>query len=100
MRSQRDACKACHMVDSELRPPRIFEIGPAFRDIANTPGMTATAIRVFLTSSHHKIPARLFQIGRVEAFGEPAVDRREEVPGFGTAARHPCGDCLGRTRTC
>ena len=44
------------MVDSELRPPRIFEIGPAFRDIANTPGMTATAIRVFLTTSHPKMP--------------------------------------------
>jgi hypothetical protein len=28
----------------------------------------------------------LFEIGRVEAFGEPAVDRREEVSGFGAAA--------------
>ena len=33
---------------------------------------------------------RLFQIGGVEAFGEPAVDRREKVAGFG--ARGPgCG---------
>ena len=31
-------------------------IGPAFREIANTPGMTATAMRVFLTSSHPKMP--------------------------------------------
>jgi hypothetical protein len=30
-------------VEPELRSPRIFEIGPAFRDIANTRGMTATA---------------------------------------------------------
>jgi cytochrome c551/c552 len=51
-----EACKACHVVDPEARPPRIFEIGPAFRDIANTRGMTATAIRVFLTSSHPKMP--------------------------------------------
>ena len=29
---------------------------------------------------------RLFQIGGVEALGEPAVDRREEVAGFGVAA--------------
>src|SRR5437764_3463100 len=29
---------------------------------------------------------RLFEIGRVEAFGEPAVDRREKVAGFGVAA--------------
>jgi hypothetical protein len=34
----------------------MVEIGPAFRDIANTLGMTATALRVFLTSSHPKMP--------------------------------------------
>jgi len=37
----------------------------------------------------------LFQIGGVEALSEPAVDRREEVAGFGTAAltgRGRCGD--------
>jgi hypothetical protein len=44
------------MVDPEARAPRSINIGPAFRDIANTPGMTATAIRVFLTSSHPTIP--------------------------------------------
>ena len=31
-------------------------IGPAFRDIANTPGMTGTALRVFLRTSHPKMP--------------------------------------------
>jgi hypothetical protein len=29
---------------------------------------------------------RLCEIGRVETFGEPAVDRREKVARFGTAA--------------
>jgi len=52
----REARRACHIVDPEARPPRIFEIGPAFRDIANTPGMTRTAIRVFLASSHPEMP--------------------------------------------
>jgi mono/diheme cytochrome c family protein len=52
----REACGACHMVEPEARAPRRIVIGPAFRDIANTPGMTATAIRVFLTSSHPKMP--------------------------------------------
>jgi cytochrome c2 len=52
----REACKACHMVEREESSPRSIEIGPAFRDIADTPGMTATAIRVFLTSSHSKMP--------------------------------------------
>jgi hypothetical protein len=31
-------------------------IGPNFQDIANTSGMTATALRVFLTTSHPKMP--------------------------------------------
>jgi mono/diheme cytochrome c family protein len=52
----RQACKACHMVELKRRSPRRFEIGPAFRDIVATPGMTATALKVFLTSSHPKMP--------------------------------------------
>ena len=52
----REACKACHMVEREERSPRTIEIGPAFGDIADTPGMTATALKVFLTSSHPKMP--------------------------------------------
>ena len=36
--------------------PGWFEIGPAFRDIANTPGMTTTALTAFLTTSHPKMP--------------------------------------------
>jgi mono/diheme cytochrome c family protein len=51
------ACSACHVVDAEQQriPRRIF-IGPGFRNIANRPGMTATALRVFLTTSHPKMP--------------------------------------------
>jgi mono/diheme cytochrome c family protein len=52
----REACKSCHMVEAEEGSSRVIVIGPAFREIANTPGMTATAIRVFLTSSHPKMP--------------------------------------------
>ena len=51
-----EACSACHVVDAEERPPRRIFIGPAFRSIANTPGMTVTALRVFLTTSHPKVP--------------------------------------------
>src|SRR5690242_7365265 len=29
---------------------------------------------------------RFFEIARLETFGEPAVDRREEIPGIGVAA--------------
>ena len=52
----REACTACHVVEFEHRAFRRFVIGPAFRDIANTPGMTATAIQIFLTSWHPKMP--------------------------------------------
>ena len=52
----REACNACHLVDAKQKKPRRIVIGPAFRDIANTGGMTATALRVFLTTSHPKMP--------------------------------------------
>ena len=44
-------------------------------------------IRVF-TSSRQLIEQRLrlHQVGRIETFGEPAVDRREDVAGFSVAA--------------
>jgi hypothetical protein len=52
----RDAFNAGHMVEPVERSPRRFEIGPAFHDIAHTSGMTVTALKVFLTSSHPKMP--------------------------------------------
>ena len=52
----REACNACHAIEDEQRVPRRIVIGPAFRDVANTSGMTATAIRVFLRTSHPKMP--------------------------------------------
>jgi mono/diheme cytochrome c family protein len=52
----REACNACHMVEAKQKKPRRIVIGPAFRDIANTRGMTAMALRVFLTTSHPKMP--------------------------------------------
>ena len=52
----REACKLSHVVEPAEESPRTLALAPAFRDIANTPGMTATALRVFLTSSHPKMP--------------------------------------------
>ena len=52
----REACNACHVVEAEQQAPRLVVVGPAFRDIANTQGITATALRVFLTTSHPKMP--------------------------------------------
>jgi mono/diheme cytochrome c family protein len=52
----REACITCHVVDPANESPRVVVIGPNFQDIANTKGMTATALRVFLTTSHPKMP--------------------------------------------
>ena len=52
----REACNTCRIVEFEQRAYRRFIIGPAFRDIANTQGMTTTALQVFLRSSHPKMP--------------------------------------------
>jgi mono/diheme cytochrome c family protein len=52
----REACNSCHVVEPANASPRIVVIGPSFQDIANTKEMTSTALRVFLTTSHPKMP--------------------------------------------
>jgi mono/diheme cytochrome c family protein len=52
----REACITCHVVEPTNVSPRVVAIGPNFQDVANTKGMTATALRVFLTTSHPKMP--------------------------------------------
>jgi cytochrome c len=67
----REACNSCHVVDPTNASPRVVVIGPNFQDIANTKGMTATALRVFLTTSHPKMPNLILtpeQIADVSAY--------------------------------
>jgi mono/diheme cytochrome c family protein len=67
----REACITCHVVDPANASPRVVAIGPNFQDIANTKGMTATALRVFLTTSHPKMPNLILtseQIADVSAY--------------------------------
>ena len=67
----REACVTCHIVDPANASPRVVVIGPKFQDIANTNGMTATALRVFLTTSHPKMPNLILtpeQIADVSAY--------------------------------
>jgi len=43
-------CAACHAVSEEKSPnPK----APRFKDVANTPGMTPTALMVWLQSANH-----------------------------------------------
>jgi mono/diheme cytochrome c family protein len=67
----REACITCHVVEPTNVSPRVVTIGPNFQDIANTKGMTATALRVFLTTSHPKMPNLILtseQIADVTAY--------------------------------
>jgi mono/diheme cytochrome c family protein len=49
-------CTPCHVVTpDQLSPPR-FAIGPDFPTIANTSGMTETALHLFLTHPHPRMP--------------------------------------------
>jgi mono/diheme cytochrome c family protein len=54
------ACITCHMVEARESPPRLIAVGPTFPAIANTPGMTATALHAALTTSHPKMPNLIF----------------------------------------
>src|SRR6516165_7517524 len=75
----REACITCHVVEPGNASPRVVAIGPDFRDIANTKGMTATALRVFLTTSHPKMPNLILapeQIADVSAYILSLRERR------------------------
>jgi cytochrome c len=50
----------CHVVGSKEKSTRNL-VSQRLSGIANTPGMTTTAMRVFLTSSHPKMPNLILQ---------------------------------------
>lgn len=51
----RGICATCHGTRTgEIESPNPY--APSFENIANTPGMTATALRVALNSSHRLMP--------------------------------------------
>ena len=52
----RQVCSPCHAVTAEQAAQRRIVIAPDFQTIANTSGMTATALRAFLLTPHPKMP--------------------------------------------
>ena len=52
----RQVCSPCHAVTAEQTAQRRIVIAPGFQGIANTPGMTRTALRAFLQTPHPKMP--------------------------------------------
>lgn len=51
----RDVCAKCHLVEDN-GPYSVNPGSPTFKDIANTPGMTGTAIAAWLQTSHPTMP--------------------------------------------
>ena len=51
-----EVCSPCHAVTAEQASQRTIAVAPDFQTIANTPGMTATALRAFLQTPHPKMP--------------------------------------------
>ena len=52
----REVCSPCHALTAEQASQRTIAIGPDFQTIANTSGITATALRAFLQTPHPKMP--------------------------------------------
>ena len=76
----REVCSPCHAVSAEQATQRMIAIGPDFQTIANTPGMTATALRAFLQTPHPKMPNLILtpeQSADVIAFLLSLRDRRQ-----------------------
>jgi mono/diheme cytochrome c family protein len=50
----KEVCAQCHAIDRTGTSPE--PTAPPFREVANTPGMTGTALRVWLSTSHPTMP--------------------------------------------
>lgn len=50
----KQVCAKCHAIDPT--EPSSEPAAPPFKDVANTPGMTATALAVWLTTAHPTMP--------------------------------------------
>ena len=76
----REVCSPCHAVTADQASQRIVAVAPDFQTIANTPGMTATALRAFLQTPHPKMPNLILspeQSADVIAFLLSLRDRRQ-----------------------
>ena len=76
----RQVCSPCHAVTAEQASQRTIAIGPDFQTIANTSGLTATALRAFLQTPHPKMPNLILtpeQSADVIAFVLSLRDRRQ-----------------------
>jgi len=85
-----EACVSRHIVEPTNVSPRVVAIGPNFQDIANTKGMTATALRVFLTTSHPNMPNLILTPDQITDVTAYILSLREQPPtrGHRSSRRH------------
>jgi mono/diheme cytochrome c family protein len=79
----REVCSPCHAVTAAQASQRTIAVAPDFRTIANTSGMTATALRAFLQTPHPKMPNLILtpeQSADVIAFLLNLRDRQQQEP--------------------
>ena len=77
----REACSPCHAVSAEQASQRTIAIAPDFQTIANTPGMTASALRAFLADDAPKDTEpdpHAGAIGRWDRLCAQLRDRRQQ----------------------
>lgn len=61
----RAACAECHAVEGNDAFSPMFP-APPFRDVAETPGMTATALTVALRTVHRDMPAFILEPDEID----------------------------------
>ena len=62
----RAQCAACHLIGKE-KGRSTNEMAPTFAKIANTPGMTAAALRIALNSPHRSMPNLIVKDGDADS---------------------------------
>jgi mono/diheme cytochrome c family protein len=72
-------CSECHSVqpDGSVSPN---SESPAFVQIANTPGMTALSIRVFLQSPHRAMPLLVLEPSEIENVAAYIISLKRTAP--------------------
>ena len=61
-----DHCAACHAVGGGAGEQSPNPAAPAFREVANTPGFTRTALGAWLRSSHQQMPSLIVESDRID----------------------------------
>lgn len=62
----RAQCAACHLIGKE-KGRSTNELAPTFAKIANTPGMTAAALRLALNTPHRSMPNLIVKNGDADS---------------------------------